>query len=219
MRERREALRNGLIPPTSGAQSMPHQVSALEQYYRSMVLGQSMKGPRYFAAVWRSRKTGAGVVRALGPYLQNFEVKRRSALTGPTYSSPNVKKTRACEEFPICRIFLRKRACKFQDQCKQSHDIQAYQRWQLTRIKTGQLVRSRAINRGGLLYELCYSEILEYEKVLMQCFKVLIKHNFWLDHDNSGNSGEPSAATAQQQVHTSPNAAAKLPHTSLNPNV
>ena len=66
-----------------------------------------------------------------------------------------------------------------------SHDLQAYQRLELSRLKNGSKIRAKAFSKAGLLYELCFSDVLEYERTLLMCMSVLVKNNFWLEAEDN----------------------------------
>eukprot|EP01053_Blabericola_migrator_P007571 Blabericola_migrator_1__7570@NODE_386_length_9117_cov_178_340884_g309_i0_p2_GENE_NODE_386_length_9117_cov_178_340884_g309_i0NODE_386_length_9117_cov_178_340884_g309_i0_p2_ORF_typecomplete_len506_score84_53zfCCCH/PF00642_24/0_1OrsD/PF12013_8/1_2e03OrsD/PF12013_8/1_1OrsD/PF12013_8/7_4e03_NODE_386_length_9117_cov_178_340884_g309_i040275544 len=146
-------------------------------------LRESMKVKKNFkvrlnANLLRRHPDDSGVVPQAHAYSRMFEAKKTESFEGPESSKQD--QCRLWQEFNICESFLRHRKCKFGKACTKSHDVKRYQEWQINRVKSGIKVKFRHYNSQALMYKLTLPEIVKYEKLLLKCFKVLLKNDFWL---------------------------------------
>eukprot|EP01071_Lankesteria_metandrocarpae_P014903 Lankesteria_metandrocarpae@DN9132_c0_g1_i1.p1 len=161
------------------AENVP--TSELEKHLRTTLLGGNQDGKR------KRRR----IFSAFVPKLENMAKLRlpvnidrtssnrtQSDSTDLSKDSDGRKARRIPphENFNICEHFLKKRACRYGDACHQSHDVEGYRNWEMRR----NLIGLDIPHRPPLLYRLLIDDIERYEEVLLECFQVLVKNNFWL---------------------------------------
>lgn len=174
-RRRRRCQRMGVTDAT--IPDVP--VSELEKYLRTDVLGARQNSASQGRRNRQATIAAGGAVPHAAQYVQAFENKRCEALAGPAMGgNKNRERCNLWQEFDICEQFLRTRNCRFGNACVRSHDIRKYQEWQVNRLRSG--VRVKKVNSASLIYKLYESDIRLYEDTLLQIFRALQQHKFFL---------------------------------------